>query len=237
MALRHLDGVAAQMVQFVPAVDVECVMLFFVVFAEDEDVRGVFDLAGAQVVVEVAAAVVEDQRELALLGGELLQDAVAQNRGEEGGEDDDVFVSQVFVVGNGFEQADGCLAAAENEDVVVEPIAGESLEVAVAAAGEDVGYCGNEKRGDEQEAGECNDDLQQVGHGRGEGQGAGAEQEPGGFDQTGMSAVVGGYGGGGPAEAYQSEQNDECKAKAEGPQEWLPGTAGVVGAVEMPEGS
>ena len=77
---------------------------------------------------------VEDERELALLRGEVLQDAVAQEGGEEGGEDDDVFFSEGLVVGDGLEQADGCLAASKDEYVVVEIVAGKPLEVPVAAA-------------------------------------------------------------------------------------------------------
>ena len=108
---------------------------------------------------------VEDERELPLLRGEALEDAVAQDGGEEAGEDDDVFAAQGFVVVDGLEQADKGVAAAEDEEVVVEVVAGEALQVAVAALGEDVVGCGYEEGDDEQQAGKDDDELQEIGQG------------------------------------------------------------------------
>ena len=66
--------------------------------------------------------------------------------------------------------------------MVVEVVACKPLQIAVAAAGEDVGYCGDEEGGDEQESGEDDDELQGIGHAGMEREAAGTEQETGGFD-------------------------------------------------------
>jgi hypothetical protein len=103
-------------------------------------------LAGAECAVEGALAVIEGDGELLLGWGEVGTEEVAQIGDVAGSEDEDVFVAEGLVVGDGSEYVGHLEAAAEDEDMVVEEVAGVA-EGVVATAEEDEGDSDGEEQG------------------------------------------------------------------------------------------
>ena len=138
-ALGYLGGVAAEMAHGVPAGYVEAVVVGFVVFAEDEDVGGQLYLAGAQRGLVGALAVVDDKGDGASAVGEVGEEVFAQLPGVAFGEDEDGLALDDGETVGVEEEVDDFAAAAKDEDVVFEIVAGESFAVVIEAVGKDDG--------------------------------------------------------------------------------------------------
>ena len=207
VALGHLCGVAAQVAQGVPALDVVLVLLGLVVFANDEDGGGKLYLAGAQGGGVGGVAVVDDEGEAACRFGKGGTDEVAQAAGVGGGEDDPGLVLELGFVVEGLEEVDKGLAAPKDEDMVGEVVAGASVTVVVAPVEEDGGEGGDKEGGEERRADNDNEELEKQREARAKGEVAGIEEEACGFGPAGYAAGGGeGHGCRGPDQAKEPEE-------------------------------
>ena len=228
VALGHLCGVAAQVAQGVPALDVVLVLLGLVVFADDEDGGGKLYLTGAQGGGVGGVAVVDDEGEAACRFGKGSVDEVAQAAGVGGGEDDPGLVLKLGFVVEGLEEVDKGLAAPKDEDMVGEVVAGASVTVVVAPVEEDGGEGGDQEGGEERRADNDNEELEKQREARAKGEVAGIEEEAGGFGPAGYAAGGGeGHRCRGPDQAKEPEEQQQECPQSQRPKECFPCLMGM----------
>jgi hypothetical protein len=127
IALGQLVALGAELTHLLPTTDIERVVSGLIVLAKNEDVGGGVDLTGAERVGTDAAAPIERDRRLNAEGLEAGAEQLEQRRAVGIGQNDHGEHFESIVSGNGPEQGQEFTAAAQNEDMLFEAIAGKAV--------------------------------------------------------------------------------------------------------------